>query len=594
MCGIYGFTGSKDQSLLKKMGSTLYHRGPDNTSVYETNGFSLGITRLSIVDIEGGYQPWKNIASKVSVVCNGEIYNYRELRELLLRKGYRLKSDHSDTEILPYLYLEYGLEFINKIDGMFAIALYDSEKDTLFLIRDRVGKKPLYYREEKGVLYFASEIKALLCVGNKPDINQNALSEYFSHKNSVAPETIYKDIYQLEPAMYLEYKDKGILQKKKYWNLSFTGENTSASRADIESELMGLLEQSVKKRIDIDVEYGVFLSGGLDSSLISAIAQEYSPNRLKSFTLSYNDDIAGKNNDTEYAEHFSKTLGTQHYNLVLDKDEVFSNLESVLRSFDEPFSGTISTYFLSKYISEHVKVALSGDGSDEIFGSYLTHRLSSMLDNSDNMDIYKDSADYQKMIEMNIQKNTNWRDSFSVFSYEEQMQLLLQPVKKQVPCLDILNQTHLHQTLESEFSGQLPNQILAFSDRLSMAHSLEIRSPFLDTKFIEFVARIPSKYKIEGKEVKSILKAASLKYLPRDLAYRKKEGFVLPVYNWIEAQYYSHVKSYVLDSNIYADVNRKYVELLFSKFEKHKNNHVQVWSLYNYAIWKEGIFNGLK
>lgn len=590
MCGIYGFSARKNFNILKEMGHILHHRGPDDMQCYQSEKISMGIARLSIVDIQSGTQPWTEIHTKVSVVCNGEIYNFRALRQLLIDKGYKLKSDHSDTEVLPYLYLEYGIDFVKKIDGMFAIALYDHHKDSLFLIRDRIGKKPLYYRIINSEIYFASEIKGLLTVGSTPNINQASLSHYFSFKNSLAPQTIYEGIYALEPAQYIEFKNNKSSTKAYYWDINFKGENDASSKLDIENALIELLEDSVKRRTDVDVPYGVFLSGGLDSSLISAIAQNQSSNNLHSFTLSFSDDIEGKNSDTHYAKTYATMLGTQHHDLILDSQDVFRNLSNVLQSFDEPFSGTISTYFLSKYITEYVKVALSGDGSDELFGSYLTHRIASIFDSQQNLSPYLNTPDYQKILTMNLQNNPSWREEFFVFKRQEHSQLLKHPPMNFIQLQNNKSVSELHQTLESEFKYQLPNQILTFSDKLSMAHSLEIRSPFLDTRFIEFVATIPSKYKIDQGEVKAILKSASLKYLPKELAYRQKEGFVLPVYKWIENDYLNIVKSSVLDSRIYDDINRNYVEELFKKFEKNKNNHAKIWSLYNYAIWKDTIY----
>lgn len=609
MCGIVGFTGYKNSSLLLGMNNAIFHRGPNASGVFESKHISFAMRRLAIIDIETGAQPYFSQDKSIVVVFNGEIYNYKALREELTKDNYKFSSDHSDGEIIPNLYLKYGVDFVNKLNGMFAISLYDESKNKLFLFRDRVGKKPLYFTTVNKELYFASEIKSLLCVEHDFKIDQKSLINYLQLKNTSAPNTIYQDIKQLMPASYIEYDiSKKVFNQQRYWNLNFSNK-LNLPEIEISDKLTALLEDAVKIRTQCDVEYGAYLSGGLDSGLITSMIVKNNHINLKTFCLGYKDSFKNKQSDLYYAKELSKKLGTTHYEYILDSQEVFDELSNVLKAFDEPFSGTVSTYFLTKLISKHVKVCFSGDGADELFGSYLTHRLSNPMEqyysigekNFTNLsDADKERLKpFDTLAQFNFLKKIanpdikQWRNKLNVFTDDELLLLFDKKIDIGNPYdrINCASVTTLDKCLEIDQKELLPNQVLSFVDRLSMAHSVEVRSPFLDYRVVEFASQIQSSSKIKGDINKYILKLTASKYLDRDIITRPKEGFVLPVYQWIEKEYFDIVKNKILSSNMINDLgfNKNYIEDLLNKFKIQKKQHAKIWSLYSLAIWYEEV-----
>lgn len=609
MCGLVGFTGEKNRKLITLMDNAIFHRGPDDSGIFESDKLTLAMRRLSIVDINQGNQPYFTPDKSIVVIFNGEIYNHKELRDELIRDGYLFSSDHSDGEIIPNLYLKYGVDFVNKLNGMFAISLYDAKKNKLFLFRDRLGKKPLYYTTLDKQLYFASEIKSLLCIKHDFKIDKQSLVNYLQLKNTSAPNTIYQEIKQLMPASYIEYAiSKKKLTQKQYWNLDFSSK-LNLSETEISDKLTALLEDAVKIRTQCDVEYGAYLSGGLDSSLVTSMILKNHNSNVKTFSLGYKDDFKNKQSDLYYAKELSKKLGTDHHEYILDSKEVFDELNNVLKAFDEPFSGTISTYFLTKLISKYVKVSLSGDGADELFGSYLTHRLSNPMEHYfaiSKKDFILLSNLEKKLLkpfdtpnQFNFLKTIAdkdikiWRNNLNVFN-DDELNLLFNKetdIFNPYSNINYTSATTLDRCLEIDQKELLPNQILPFIDRLSMAHSVEVRSPFLDYRVVEFASQISSSLKIKDNINKYILKLAAYKYLSKDIINRPKEGFVLPVYQWIEKEYFGIVKNKILNSLMIDDFefNKNYIEDLLSQFQIKKKQHAKVWSLYSLAVWYEGI-----
>lgn len=609
MCGIVGFTGEKNSKLIAQMNNEIFHRGPDNSGLFESDQLTLAMRRLSIVDIDQGNQPYFFFDKSIVVTFNGEIYNHKELREELIKDGYMFSSDHSDGEIIPNLYLKYGVDFVNRLNGMFAISLYDANNNKLFLFRDRLGKKPLYYTTINKRLYFASEIKSLLYIEHDFKIDKKSLINYLQLKDTSAPNTIYQDIKQLMPASYIAYDiSKKVFTQNQYWSLNFTNK-LNLSEVEISDKLTELLEDAVKIRTQCDVEYGAYLSGGLDSSLITSMIVKNHNTNVKTFSLGYKDDFKNKQSDLYHAKELSKKLGTNHYEYILDSKEVFDELSNVLKAFDEPFSGTISTYFLTKLISKHVKVSLSGDGADELFGSYLTHRLSNpmeyyfsiakedftLLSNLEKKSLKPfDTPNQFNFLKTIADKDIKiWRNNLNVFNDDELNLLFNNEIDIFNPYNNInyTSATTLDKCLEIDQQELLPNQILPFIDRLSMAHSVEVRSPFLDYRVVEFASKIPSSLKIKDAINKYILKIAANKYLSKDIINRPKEGFVLPVYQWIEKEYFDIVKTKILNSHMIDDFefNKNYIEDLLSQFKIEKKQHAKVWSLYSLAVWYEGI-----
>ena len=512
MCGIAGIFGKSEGSTLEDMLSVLDHRGPDDEFLVTGKNFSLGAKRLSIIDLEHGRQPISNETGNVWVAQNGEIYNFIDIRNTL--KGHDFKT-RSDTEVIAHLYEEKGEDFVNPMNGMFAIAIWDSKKNEGLLARDRVGKKPLYYTSQNGALYFSSEIKSLLHIPNfERKINFEALHHYLSYKHVPCPLSIFNGINQVPPGSVLTFSpEKNNIQIKKYWEADFSPRTKDINEA--KSGLLERLEEAVRLRLVSDVPVGFFLSGGLDSSLVVALAAK--ERKIKTFTLVYPDESNGKSLDERSARMVSKKYGTEHFEEPIRFSYFPDELPKIISHFDEPFSGTTSTYFLSKLISKHVKVVVSGDGADELFGSYLSHRMAT---------------------ERGSQEQWKWRSNLFIFTDEEKSQLY----SEEIPLLEqtstsehlkkyfngLASMDPLNKILEAEFKSFLPDQVMTFVDRLSMAHSLEVRAPYLDYNFVDFVGGISGDLKIKDGETKYVLKQAALKYLPEEIVFRKKEGFVTP------------------------------------------------------------------
>ena len=385
MCGIAGCFGSNEEQVVREMITTLAHRGPDDEHVIAGKDFAIGARRLSILDLPGGRQPISNERGTIWAAQNGEIYNFPEIRRQLEERGHRLQT-HCDTEVLPHLYEEHGIDFVAHIDGMFAVAIWDDEDKVGLLARDRMGKKPLYYCLHDGALFFASEIKALLRLpGFERRLNLEALHHYLSFKHVPHPSSIFSGIAVLPPAHLLTYRPGREPSVRRYWDLDFSGEGGSAgmTETEITDHLLVLLRQGVQRRLLSDVPIGFFLSGGLDSSLSTVLAAELSANKIKTFTLTYSRDSTteGKEEDRRWARWVADRYNTEHHEETIQVTNFPENLRRILTCFDEPYAGVVSTYFLSQLISRHVKVALSGDGADELFGSYLSHRLAVPLSN---------------------------------------------------------------------------------------------------------------------------------------------------------------------------------------------------------------------
>lgn len=619
MCGICGFTGRKNDVILKKMADSISHRGPDEEGFYSNGKINLGARRLSIIDLETGHQPVHNESKTVWSVFNGEIYNYLELREFLRKKGHRFYTDHSDSELLVHLYEEEGSNFVHRLNGMFAIALWDDNQDEFLLIRDRMGVKPLFYTIVNDTLIFSSEIKAILIHPDyKKDPNYEALSHYFTFKHVPSPLTAFKDIYSLSPGEIIVYKN-GKVNKKRYWRINFN-ENYKLEESYITKQLFSLLEDAVRLRMRSDVPFGAYLSGGIDSSAIVALMSKSSNRAIKTFSLGYEDELKNKEADLYYARKISDLFGTEHYEYIMSHRELIDDIEAVITAFDQPFSGTVSTFFLTKLIRQHVKVALSGDGSDELFGSYLSHRVSQPIHHFTKLyakvksgsmsqeekllfrpcstgfleDLYADSQG----------EESRWRYRLCLFSDEDKADLFTDDFKKglngansflymQELFNDLTARDPLNRILEMEWNSQFPDQVLAFVDFLSMAHSVEIRSPFIDYRLVEFAASIPGAMKIKNGNVKDILKKTVRNILPEEVANRPKEGFVLPVFDWMMESLKGYSTSVLSEKRLkrqgLLDIKAAR-DILQSYYAGNTANAGKVWNLMMFQIWWEIYF----
>jgi asparagine synthase (glutamine-hydrolysing) len=529
MCGICGVFGRADRDVVERMLAAIRHRGPDDEHIVSGDGFTMAAARLSIIDVHGGRQPLANEDGNVTASQNGEIYNFAPLREELLARGHRLRT-RNDTEVLPHLWEDDGCGLPKRIDGMFAVSVWDSKKQIGLLARDRIGKKPLYYWQHDGALYYASELKALLTVpAFDRRLNLQALHHYLSYKHVPHPLTIFEDVSILPPAHQLVYEPGVAPRIERYWRASFAPrEPAPGGEEEIVDELIERLKDGVSRRLVSDVPVGFFLSGGIDSSLVTALASEVAGARIQTFTLTYEDasTTEGKEQDRRWARWTAEHFATDHREETITCADYPAAIRRILRSFDEPFAGVVSTYFLAEAMARHVKVAVSGDGADELFGSYRSHRMA--FPEADK----GEEPDWQ------------WRARLLVLSENEKSRLYSPQMREAVAgtstelhlrgAFDHLTaRDPLNRILEAEFGGIFPDQVLTYADRLSMAHALEIRSPFLDTAVVDFVTSLPGNLKIRDGETKYLLKKAALRYFPEDMIRRPKEGFLMPITSWL-------------------------------------------------------------
>jgi asparagine synthase (glutamine-hydrolysing) len=614
MCGICGFSGPRDGIALRRMANAIAHRGPDDSGFWESHAVSLGMRRLAIVDIDTGQQPVFNEDGSVSVVFNGEIYNHLELRAELQAAGHRFRTDHSDTETIVHLYEEYGDDFLHRLNGMFAIALWDEKRQRLLLARDRAGVKPLYVAQVSGQLLFASEVKSLLAhpaIGRLP--NYRALYHYFSFKNIPAPWSAFADVEQLRPGERVIFQ-QGVLTREKWWSLKF-GEDGAIDEATASHRIRELLEDSVRLRMRADVPFGAYLSGGLDSSSVVALMSRIGGHRVQTFSLVYSDDFPHKNADQEHARLISRQYDTDHHECVLTASDVQDSLDAVIKAFDEPFSGVTSTYFVTRLIAKHVKVAISGDGADELFGSYLSHRLAQPLSyfsglshkldaltpaEIDLLRPYQDRPEYLESI-LRFGDEAARRAGLALWTDEDKRGLLSQKMlslcgdestsRLYRAALDLSGTNDpLNRALACDFALLLPDQVLAFVDRLSMAHSVEVRNPFLDYRLMEFAARLPGRFKIQRGRSKHILKEAVRGLIPDQVIDRPKEGFVLPLDAWLKNELRPMLENLLTPERlaIHGLLQSDRVKVLMDDhFAGVANNGPRLWNILMFQKWWE-------
>lgn len=623
MCGFVGFTGYCDFETLNDITKTIIHRGPDELGFYQDEFVNLGSARLSIIDIKSGKQPVHNESNDIWLVWNGEIYNHTELRKDLYLRGHKFYTDHSDSEVIVHLYEEFDLDFPRYLNGMFSICIWDKRKKIIILLRDRVGKKPLYYSILGKDIIFSSEIKSILKYpGFEKKPNYEAISHYFTFKNIPSPLTAFENIYSLKPGHFLIFDTlSGSFKTNYYWKPKFGESTVFITEEEIHLKIRETLEDAVKMRLVSDVPVGAFLSGGVDSAAIVTFMVKNYPGTVKTFSLGYKTYLEHKEEDIKYAKMMSKLLGTEHYEYYMTPQELVDDLPKVLKSFDQPFSGTISTYFLSKLISKHVKVALSGDGADELFGSYLAPRLAQPLYYYKNLknkiehgeELTEDERDLIKPFENNIEllkrlyeisdgELSKWKYELLLFKDEEKKELLtfydeayssFSLLKKDV--LELEANEPLNKVLELEWKTLLPDQVLAFVDHLSMAHSLEVRCPFLDYRLVELITSLPGSLKIKKGVVKKLLKDSIKGVIPNEIIDRKKEGFVLPIFWWMK----SEIKGFIYDvlgekstqnPLIKQDYVNKLLDLYYSSEENDFNLAAKLWNLACFKIWWDLYF----
>ena len=628
MCGIVGNlnfeqTELVNPRLMRLMCSTLTHRGPDDEGVYVDRNVGLGMRRLSIIDLDGGAQPISNEDGSVVVVCNGEIYNYRQWQKTLSSWGHQL-STQSDTEVIVHLYEEFGLDFVNHLRGMFAIALWDKARDMLVLVRDRMGIKPLYYSVRGKKILFGSELKALLAAGMSREINTQALHDFLSFNYIPGPSTIFSDAKKLQPGSRLVCA-RGQVTVEPYWQLQIG--STHAQRvlpeAHYVDRLQYLLRDSVACRLVSDVPLGVFLSGGVDSSALVALMREVSSGPIKTFSIGFEDSSYS---ELPYARQIAELFETDHHELLVRPDAV-DLLPKLVRFFDEPFadSSAIPTYYLSELARRDVTVALGGDGGDEVFAGYETYlaykmaryyrrlpgvcrRLAPWAVGKLPVSHAKISFDYKAKRFLNgamllpeqghfawkeifsrdmkdelyaVTKNVLFEDSFRVFERELAACSGLPPLSR----LQYIDQR-----------VYLPDDILVKVDRMSMAHSLELRVPLIDHKLVEFAATVPPEMHLKGMQKKYLLKRALARRLPGRILNRKKGGFNVPVPGWLRGDLRDYTRDILSDRILRKQgfFNPRYVQKLIDDHNDMKVDYSRnIWGLLIFTLWCESIGSGV-
>ena len=627
MCGIAGYTSFNNlpdspQNTLESMVKVLTPRGPDAEGYFIDPSIALGHRRLSIIDIKGGAQPFSGGGGRYHLVYNGEVYNYIELRQMLTQQGIQFKTK-SDTEVLLQLFIHERIKGIERVNGMFSFAVWDKDDKTLFLVRDRIGIKPLYYTVQNHELIFASELKSLLKYP-KVDRTLNLLSvqKYLTFGYVPAPHTIYEGIYKLEPGYYLKFNQGG-LQKKCYWDIPLEDNPISARNVDqCSEEMLELLKDAVKKRLRSDVPIGVFLSGGLDSSTLAALASKAMGGGLHTFSMGFEDESY---DESPYALQVSKLYQTTHHHEVLTTDSALQLLPEVMSRMDEPFADAsiLPTYLLSKFTAQHVKVVLGGDGGDELFAGYPSFQAHKLMESLSILPLsWRDSINrvarklpvshryasveflvQQFMKGTGISPEIRFFMWMGYFSHEQKKQLLTESVKnallRENPYEDILN--YVKQSgLVSDFERilylcmkmYLQDDILVKVDRASMSHSLEVRVPFLDHHLVEYVSGIQSAYKLKGFTTKYLLKEATKKLLPKTIRYRRKAGFMMPVAKWLKEDLKKHVEEVFFDPSVKEDglFDTQYLQRLFEDhIHERRDNRKQIWNLYSFLIWKKNF-----
>ena len=614
MCGICGYTDREGFDVLKKMLTCMGHRGPNDSGYFVDDNISIGMVRLSIIDLLGGHQPISNEDNSVHVVFNGEIFNYIELREELETKGHIFRTS-SDTETIVHAYDEYGLSFMHRLNGMFAIAIFDKQNGRLVLIRDRYGVKPLFYAVKDNSLVFGSEIKTVLC---HPSVNREldyeALSHYFSLRNIPAPFTVYKDIRSLLPGHMIVW-DKNRCKVVQWYQLSMTPRWVENDEQLLVDHIDKILRDSIRLRLRSDVNYGAYLSGGIDSSTVVGIMSEYSPKPVKTFSLAFADSPAHKL-DAYYARIIAEKYGTEHYEYIMSYDDLQQELPAVIAHLDQPFAGVISSFWLSRFMQQYVTVALSGDGADDLFASYGHHRLvwpvsavQEALRNGTSLDtvdygFFNDRREF--VINLAQYEPWEWRLAYAAFMEHEKISLFSEAGKKlfmPFSTANFLKDIYLSCTAEADelnkilyldINTLLHNEILYFNDMLSMANSMEVRTPFLDFRVAELACSIPGTLKIKDNTLKYILRKVAARYVPREILERPKEGFVLPKNTWLREGMAEMVKDVLSVSRlgIHGFFNQGYVDALVSKFfEGDEALTFKVWTLIILQIWYEQYLN---
>ncbi|MGL5676303.1 MAG: asparagine synthase (glutamine-hydrolyzing) [Cellulosilyticaceae bacterium] len=606
MCGFCGFLDTELENkkpVLTAMMDKIIHRGPDSDGQFIDDTAALGFRRLSIIDLEEGSQPLYNTDETLVLTFNGEIYNYQSIREKLIAKGYVFKT-HTDSEVLVHGYDEYGTELLSHLRGMFAFVIWDRKNKTLFGARDFFGIKPFYYYHEGNTFVYGSEIKSLLEHPSVPrDLNTEALEHYLSFQYSPMLETFFKGIFRLPPAHFFTFKD-GNLDIKRYWEPTFNETDGSLE------EYVDLIDQTMKESIEShkisDVEVGCFLSSGVDSSYVASCFKGD-----KTFTVGFDNE---QYNEISYAKELSKEIGIENFHKVISPEEYWNVLPKVQYFMDEPLAdpAAVALYFVSQLASEHVKVVLSGEGADELFGGYNIYKepVDNATYRSLPLPLRKCLATFAKLIPFDFKgKNFLIRGGQSIeerfignanmFSVKERKELLKVTTPAKAPqeltapfYAKVQDKSDVTKMQYLDMHMWLAGDILLKADKMSMAHSLELRVPFLDKEVCRIATKVPLHYKVNKENTKYAMRLAAKRNMPESTANKKKLGFPVPIRVWLkEDKYYNIVKT-----TFTSDVAKTYFNesLLVSLLDEHKagkkDNSRKIWTIFMFLTWYDQYF----
>jgi len=627
MCGICGKleldrTSRVNSSLIRSMLDTIRHRGPDDDGIYTYGPAALGHARLSIIDLATGHQPLSNEDGTVWIVFNGEIYNFQELRTFLLSKGHSLKT-HSDTEVIVHLYEELGAACLERLRGMFAFAIWDQNSETLFLARDRVGIKPLYYSLTNKAVVFASEIKAILADPNvKRDLVPEVIDRFLTFLYVPGEDTLLRDIRKLAPGHYMLVKD-GHVQIRQYWDLDFQRPSRIPSVSSVEEQLSSLLSEAVELHMIADVPVGVLLSGGVDSTAVLSRAVERTDKEISSYTVGFSESVVA--DERPYARLAAETYGSRHYDMTIAAEDFAEFLPKYVWHMEEPVCEppAVAMYYVSRMARNYVKVLLSGEGGDEAFAGYNNYRsilwmerlkqicpplnsaVSRILAQVNSWVHSARVAKYAPLVDATFPQYYYSRTSTphrysengigelysSDFTKLINRDFTTEPVRRLFA--KVKNESTLNQMLYIDTKTWLPDDLLVKADKMTMANSLELRVPLLDHRLLEFAASLPSNYKVKGFTLKYIWKKALSKRIPGAILKRRKAGFPVPYESWLRNEFKDTVCSILTDRKT---IERGYfertsVEKLIQANDERGTYSKEIFSLLTLELWHRAFLD---
>lgn len=629
MCGINGIVHTKGSGRtvnverLIAMRDSLSHRGPDASGVFADGRVGLGHRRLSIVDLRSGDQPMFNDDRSLVIVYNGEVYNHADHRSDLLSRSYRYHST-SDTETILYLYQEFGAECVHKLRGMFAFAIWDENKQELFVARDRLGVKPLYYvRDQSGSLFFASEIKALIEAGAvRPELNYSVLPEQLANHGTSYDETLFKDVRRLLPGHWLKWRD-GRITIEKFWDLEFDPKHDFPDEDAAVGEWYEMFRESVRLRLMSDVPLGMFLSGGIDSSAIAAVMSDLVDDPIKTFSVGFAEQEA---NEFSFARQVARRFNTDHHEITITPDQFFDALPQLVWHEDEPlgFEASVPLYFVSKLAQEHVKVVLTGEGSDETLAGYARYRKAlTLLGYGEKYEaltpefvrgaVRSGVAALPGVLNRKLARTFLARDAdvedlffdnFAIFGKRQQRGLFTRETAERIGGSSPY--ANLHHWLDQAGAESLLDRLLYVDirsylhellmkqDQMSMAASIESRVPFLDHKLVEFAARLPEKMKLRGHDTKWILRKAMHGILPPEILDRPKMGFPVPLGAWLRGPFRHMADEYILSERSLRRgiFNAKALRHLVAAHDAGEDHTARLFRLMNLEIWHRIFIDG--